>query len=125
MSLHLVTGALQAMSSTRDVSAAEERIWKKETEFSRSSETAWQSVIVELAWKFAKKAEQLALAKVLARVSNGVGNTTLSVDLETVEIGVDVELDALDDALLDAWDCEMSSCSSLGATSSRDGDDRW
>jgi hypothetical protein len=49
---HWDTSWEQETSRTRDVAAAELRVWKKELEFSRRREMAWQSVIVEFARHF-------------------------------------------------------------------------
>lgn len=82
---HLETGSEQATSSTRDVAAVDVKVWKNELEFSRSSDTAWQFITVELERKFWKNDTQVALAKLMDMVSNGVG---ISVDVSELELEV-------------------------------------
>jgi hypothetical protein len=68
------TSAAQAMSKTRDVEAAEVRIWKKAVESRRSIEMAWQSVKEESERKLVKKDGQEVVVKLLERlVSKAVG----------------------------------------------------
>jgi hypothetical protein len=59
MEAHFVTDWEQVTSRTREVATAELRVWKKELEFSSSSEIAWQSVMVELARKSVKNVVQV------------------------------------------------------------------
>jgi hypothetical protein len=72
---HLVTDCEHATSSTWEVATAEVKVWKKEFEFPRRTETAWQSMNDELERNFSKKATQVALAKLLERVSNAEGRS--------------------------------------------------
>jgi hypothetical protein len=65
------------------VATAEVNVWKNEFELLRRSDTAWQSVNDELERKLLKKATQLALAKLLERVSNAEGSS-LEVELTAV-----------------------------------------
>lgn len=46
IALQVVMFCAQDVSRTWDVLVAEERVWKKELEFSRRREMAWQFVIV-------------------------------------------------------------------------------
>lgn len=82
MDAHLETGCEHAMSRTREVAAAELNVWKKALEFSRSSDTAWQFIIVEFERKVWKNDTQVALAKLMDMVSNGVG---ISMDVSGLE----------------------------------------
>lgn len=69
------TSAAQAMSRTRDVDAAEVRVWKKAVESRRSVETAWQEVKEESERKELKNCGQVSEVKLLERlVSKGAGN---------------------------------------------------
>lgn len=65
--------AEQVVSSTREVFAAELNVWKKEFEFWRSNDTGWQLVTSSLLRESETNFTQLVLAKLLDKVSKGVG----------------------------------------------------
>lgn len=83
MSAQCVTGAEHEMSRTSEVAPEEVKVWKKPKEFSRSIETAWQSVTVELERKLEKKVLQLGVAKLLDTMSNGCG---IGIDVPEEEV---------------------------------------
>ena len=82
---HESTGLEQAVSSRCEVSAAEVNTWKNELEFWRRSDTARQFVTEELERNLWKKLIQELLAKLLERVSKGVGNVIDELELPAVD----------------------------------------